>query len=137
MLLKRQGFPEDGEVVLCTVTRVNPNSVFVNINDYDKSGLIHISEIYPGRIRNIRDYVAEGKVIVCKILSINMERGHIDLSLRRVNDTLRRNKLAEIKQEQKAEKIIELIADKHKKDVRKTYEEIAKPIIAEYGLVHP
>ncbi|MBN2420674.1 S1 RNA-binding domain-containing protein [Candidatus Woesearchaeota archaeon] len=136
MLYKREGLPQEGEVVLCTVARINPNSIFANINDYDKQGMIHISEISPGRIRNIRDYVVEGKTIVCKVLAINRERGHIDLSLRRVNETLRRNKLNEVKQEQKAEKIIELISQAHKKEMKKVYEEIAKPILENYEMVY-
>lgn len=136
MLYRREGFPEESEVVLCTVTKITPNSVFVHIHDYDKSGMIHISEISPGRIRNIREFVVEGKVIVCKVLKINQERGYIDLSLRRVNDTLRRNKLDEVKQEQKAEKIIELVANKFKKDFKKVYGEIAKPIREEYDLIN-
>lgn len=136
MLYRRRGFPQEGELVLCTVARINPNSVFVTINDYDKQGMIHISEISPGRIRNIRDFVIEGKVIVCKVLGVNMERGHIDLSLRRVNETLRRNKLNEVKQELKAEKIIEFVAQKTKKEMKHVYEEIAKPILEKYDLVH-
>ncbi len=136
MLYKREGFPEDSEIVLCTVTKVNPNSVFVNVNEYDKPGMIHISEISPGRIRNIRDFVVENKVIVCKVLHVDKEKNHIDLSLRRVNETLRRNKLEEIKQEQKAEKIIELTAVKLKKDFKKVYDELSKPILEEYGMVH-
>ncbi len=136
MLYRREGFPEDGEVVLCTVTKINPNSVFVNINEYNRSGLIHISEISPGRIRNIRDFVLEGKVIVCKVLHIDQAKGHIDLSLRRVNETLRRNKLNEVKQELKAEKIIELVAQKHKIDFKKFYDEVATPILQEYVLLH-
>ena len=119
MLYKRQGFPEEGEIVLCTVSKINPNSIFANLNEFGKSGMIHISEISPGRIRNIRDYVTENKVIVCKVLRINRERGHIDLSLRRVNETVKRNKLAEIKQEQVAEKIIENLAKNAKKDFNK------------------
>ena len=136
MLYRRQGYPEEGEIVLCTVTKVNPNSVFANMNDYDKSGMIHISEISPGRIRNIRDFVAEGKVVVCKVLGVNRERGYIDLSLRRVNETLKRNKLNEIKQELKAEKIIEMIAQNHKKELKAVYEEIARPILETYDMVY-
>ncbi len=41
-----------------------------------------MSEIAPGRIRNIRDYVVPKKKIVCKIIRIS--GGRIDLSLRRV-----------------------------------------------------
>jgi translation initiation factor 2 subunit 1 len=136
MLYRRHGFPEEGEVVLCTVTKINPNSVFVNLNEYDKSGMIHISEISPGRIRNIRDYVLEGKVIVCKILGVNQEKGYIDLSLRRVNEALRRNKLEQIKLEQKAEKIIELAAQTLKKDTKEIYNLIAKPILENYLYVY-
>ncbi|MEK6886747.1 MAG: S1 RNA-binding domain-containing protein [Nanoarchaeota archaeon] len=136
MLYQREGFPDEGEIVLCTVTKINPNSIFVHVDDYDKGGMVHISEISPGRIRNIRDFVVENKIIVCKVLSVNKERGYIDLSLRRVNETLRRNKLEEIKQEQKAEKILELIAIKYKKDVKAFYHEISKPIIEEYGMVY-
>ena len=74
MLYKKQGFPEEDELVLCTVNNVQHNSVFVDLDEYNKRGLIHISEIAPGRIRNIRDYVVEGKKIVCKILRIDQEK---------------------------------------------------------------
>jgi len=44
----------------------------VNLEEYEsKSGMIHISEVSAGRIKNIREFVAEGKFIVCKVLSIN------------------------------------------------------------------
>ena len=92
MLFKKQGFPEEGELVLCTVTSVQFHSVFVDIDEYGKGGMIHISEVSPGRIRNIRDFVREGKVIVCKVLKIHPDRGHIDLSLRRVSQAQRINK---------------------------------------------
>ena len=112
MLLKRQGFPEEGEFVLATVTAVQHNSVFTTLDEYGKTGLIHISEISPGRIRNIRDFVVEGKKIVCLVLRVDQEKGHIDLSLRRVNENQKRNKINAIKQEQKAEKIVEYVSKK-------------------------
>ena len=98
MLHKREGFPEEDELVMCTVTKIFPHSVFVNLDEFDRNGLIHISEVSPGRIRNIRDFVKQDKKVICKVLRINKERGHIDLSLRRVNDAQRRNKSDEIKQ---------------------------------------
>ena len=115
MLLKKKGFPEEDILVLVTVTKVNPNSVFVTLDHYEKrTGLIHISEISPGRIRNIRDYVVEGKKIVCKILRVDREKGHIDISLRRVTEIQKRNFLNDIKQEQKAEKLLQFFAEKNK-----------------------
>lgn len=132
MLLKKEGFPEENELVLCTVTAIHFHSVFAKIDEYDKSGMIHISEISPGRIRNIRDYVKEGKVIVCKVLNINQEKGHIDLSLRRVNEGEKRRKINEVKQQQVAEKIIEFIAKKHKKEPINLYQEIWEKLSQDY-----
>jgi len=70
MLLKKEGFPEEDELVMCTITKVQFHSVFANLDDYGKNGMIHISEVSPGRIRNIRDFVKEGKKVVCKVLEL-------------------------------------------------------------------
>jgi translation initiation factor 2 subunit 1 len=136
MLYRREGFPEEDEFVLCTVTKVLNNAVFVNLDEYDKGGLVHISEIAPGRIRNIRDYVELSKKIVCKILRLDKERGHIDLSLRRVSDMERKKKLEEIKQEQKAEKVIEIVAQQLKKKPEEIYDSITSKVFERYPFVH-
>jgi len=136
MLLKKQGLPEEDEFLLCTVTKIYYQSVFVIMDEYDKSGMIPISEIAPGRIRNIRDFVKEGKKVVCKVLRIDEQKGHVDLSLRRVNEAQRREKLALIKQEQLAENMVELLAKKNKKDGKKFYEEITAKLFKEYDSLY-
>ena len=136
MYFHKDDFPEENELVLCTVTSVQYNSVFCNLDHYGKGGMIHISEVAPGRIRNIRDYVVESKKVVCKVLRINEERGHIDLSLRRVNDNQRRQFNMLIKQEQKAEKIIENLATELKQDPKKVYDAIAKAVMQSYEYLH-
>ena len=73
---------EEGDVVLCTVERIVGTIVFVRIKG-DGEGSITMSEIAPGRIRNLRDYVVPKKKIVCKVLRISPNR-NTDLSLRRV-----------------------------------------------------
>ena len=136
MLREKQGFPEEKELVRCTVTKIHAHGVFVKIEEYGRSGMIHISEISPGRIRNIRDYVKEDKVIICTVLRVNKERGYIDLSLRRVSESQRRHKVDEIKQEQKAEKIIEQLAKEIKQDNKKLYDEITKKVFEKYNTVY-
>ncbi|MBI2044705.1 hypothetical protein HYT23_01465 [Candidatus Pacearchaeota archaeon] len=73
---------EVGDLILCTVDRIVGTVVFVKI-DGDGEGSIIVSEIAPGRIRNLRDYVVPKKRIVCKVLRVSGDR--IDLSLRRVS----------------------------------------------------
>lgn len=136
MFFKNAGFPEVDELVLVTVTKVNPNSVFVTLDHYGgRTGLIHISEISPGRIRNIRDFVIEGKKVVCKVLKIDKELGHIDLSLRRVTEIQRREFLDSIKQEQKAEKLIAVFAEQNKLP-KETSAKITSDIKKEYERLH-
>ena len=72
---------KEDDIVMCTVKKIEGTTVFVEIEN-NGEGSIVMSEIAAGRIRNIRDYVSQGKKIVCKILKAS--RGHIELSLRRV-----------------------------------------------------
>jgi translation initiation factor 2 subunit 1 len=134
MLLKKTGFPQDEELVLCTVTGVNPHSVFCTLDEYGgRTGMIHISEVAPGRIRNIREFVQEGKKVVCKVLQVNKEKGHIDLSLRRVNEGQKRTKLNQIKQEQLAEKIIEYAAKQLGESPLTLYNKLAEKLVPQFG----
>jgi translation initiation factor 2 alpha subunit (eIF-2alpha) len=114
---------EVGDIVLCTVDRIVGTTVFVKIEG-DGEGSIVMSEIAPGRIRNLRDYVVPKKKIVCKILRISGDR--IELSLRRVTLKEQKEIREQYKQErsyknilrsilgEKAKKIIEDIAKKEK-----------------------
>lgn len=125
--MKKVGYPEEDYLVLCTVTNIQFHSVFVSLDEFkDRSGMIHISEVAPGRIRNIRDFVKEGKKVVCKVLQVNKEKGHIDLSLRRVNEAQKRQKLNEIKQEQLAEKIVEQVAKQKMVEAQKVIDVLLK-----------
>ncbi len=132
MLYKREGMPEEDELVLCTITSVQHHSVFAMLDEYGKTGMIHISEVSPGRIRNIRDYVQEGKKTICKVLRVDPVRGHIDLSLRRVTEMQRRKKMDDIKKEQKAEKIVEIAAKKLGKDIKLIYDELGSKVFENY-----
>jgi translation initiation factor 2 subunit 1 len=133
MQIKKTGFPTEGEIVICIVKRIQKTTVFVELEEYqNKEGIIHISEISPGRIRTIRDYVREGKRIVCKVLRKNEKYGNLDLSLRRVTTGQKLQKLKESKLNEKCIKIIESAAKQLKLDFNKTYEDINKSILQTY-----
>lgn len=109
--MERSGWPEEGELVVCSVKKVTDFGAFVELDEYDnKEGLIHISEVASGWIKYIRDYVREGQKIVCKVLHVDASKHHIDLSLKDVNEHQRREKIQQWKNEQKAEKWIQYVA---------------------------
>src|SRR3989344_4248236 len=137
MLFRYKDKPQEGDYVLCTVDAIVNHSVFVRLDEYGFiKGMIHISEIAPGRIRNIREFVTEGKKLICLILRVKRDRDQYDLSLRRVQLNKKRKKLEEIKQEQKAEKILEITTKQLGLDLKRTYEELTRQVFEKYKMLH-
>ena len=97
---------EEGSLVLCTVEKIKKAIVFVRIEG-DGVGTIITSEVSPGRIRNLRDYVVPGKKIVCKVLKV--ENGNIHLSLRRVTAKERKEVLDRYEKERSSLNILKSV----------------------------
>jgi translation initiation factor 2 subunit 1 len=89
-------------------------SVFVKL-DSETEGVMVFSEVAPGRIRNIRDYVNPGQKIVVKVLRIDQEKKHIDLSLRRVNQKEKKEVLENEKKETELLTLVKIITKSEEK----------------------
>lgn len=70
-----------GSIIKCQVTGIEKYGIFVKVDD-KFSGLIHISEISPGFVRNIEDYVLVGNMIYAKVLEVDEENLKIKLSIK-------------------------------------------------------
>lgn len=105
--MQERGWPEQGELVVCSVQNVKDFVAFVTLDEYNnREGLIPISEIARGWIKYIRDHIREGQKVVCKVLNVDPQKGHIDLSLKDVNEHQRREKIRVWKNESKSAKWI-------------------------------
>jgi translation initiation factor 2 subunit 1 len=119
----RKAWPDIGDLVVCTVVNVVDFGAFVQLDEYaKKEGLIHISEVASGWVKYIRDHVREGQKIVCKVLNVDPNRSHIDLSFKDVNEHQRRAKIQEWKSEQKSEKWLKFVADATGQDQATLYD---------------
>ena len=114
---------EEGDLVLCTVDRIEKTIIFVKVHGFGKDleGGIITSEIAPGRIRNIRNYVVPNKKIACKVLRISGDR--IDLSLRRVSKKEQKEVMDQHNQEKSYISILKSILGEKVKDIVKKIEE--------------
>lgn len=74
-----------GDVVTGIVTGIQPYGAFVSLSD-DTQGLIHISEITYGYVRDIHDFVQVGQAVKVKVLEVDDKEGKISLSLRALQD---------------------------------------------------
>lgn len=136
LIIRRSGYPSVGEIVVGTVTRVLDFGAFVSLDEYEnKEGMVHISEIASGWIKDIREHVKKGQKVVCKVLNVNPKRGHIDLSIKDVNERQRREKLQQWKNEMAAFKWLELANER----VKLSNEELVKlgrKLLKEYDSIY-
>ena len=72
-----------GRIIRGTVTGIEAYGVFVSCDDY-YTGLIHISEISHGFVKNITDFVHVGDLIFVEILDVDEELGHLKLSIKNI-----------------------------------------------------
>jgi translation initiation factor 2 subunit 1 len=108
-------YPEVGDLVVASVTRVVDYGAYVKLDEYDDvEGLIHISEIASTYVKNIRVHVREGQKLVLKVLRVSTQRAQVDLSLRRVTGREKSEKMLEWKKAKKAESIIKGAAERLK-----------------------
>ena len=116
-----QEIPEQGEIILATVTKVMDHGAYVTLDEYDDiQGFLHISEIAPGWIRSVNRFVKDGekKVLLVKKVKSN----DIDLSLKQVSKDQKKQKLKEVKKYEKGKTLLENLQEK----VNLTDEEVEK-----------
>jgi translation initiation factor 2 subunit 1 len=104
-------WPEPGDLVIATIESVMDYGAYANLDEYNKRGFLHISEISRARIRNLHDFIRERQKIVLKVLRVELDKGHIDLSLRRVTKRERIEKIKVWKKDRKGEVLLRTVAE--------------------------
>jgi translation initiation factor 2 subunit 1 len=127
-------WPEYGELVIATIEKVKEYGAYANLEEYNKQGLLHISEVSSGRVRRIRDYVKEKQKMVLKVIRINAEKGQISLSLRRVTKRERIEKNKSWKRNRKGEALLNEVAEKVGLPVSEVYQKAGLILEQKYGL---
>lgn len=110
-----QEMPEQGEIVLATVSKVMDHGAYVTLDEYDDvQGFLHISEIAPGWIRSVNKFVKYGEKKVLLVKKVNPDRGDIDLSLKQVSNDQKKQKLKEVKKIEKGKTLLQNLKEKSK-----------------------
>ena len=132
-----RGFPENGDLVVCTVKNVKNFGAFVTLDEYDdKEGFVHVRDVATGWVKYIRDFVREGQKIVCKVLGVDSSKGHIDLSLKSVNEHQKREKIQQWKNEKKAEKLVEIVAERMSISIDEAYDLFGNELLEVYETLY-
>jgi translation initiation factor 2 subunit 1 len=122
-----QVLPEIGELVVGTVVRIVPYGAYVTLDEYNNvEGLLHISEVSSGWVRNIGEHIREGQKTVVKVLRTDPQKMHVDLSLRRVSEREKKDKLLEWKQESRGRRLLDMAAEKIKISPDEAYQKSSR-----------
>ena len=73
-----------GEIVECKITGIQPYGAFVTIAN-EITGLIHISEISDGYVKDVNRYVKVNEIVTVKVIDFDSTTNHARLSLKAVN----------------------------------------------------
>src|SRR3989344_2340092 len=127
--------PEEDELVLIQIKKILPYGAFCILPEYNNAeAFLHISEVAPRWIKNIHEFISEGQRHVAKVYRIDKEKNQIDLSLKRVSEEEKKNKLLVSKQEKRAEKLLELALAQSKGKVKP--EDVRKKLEEHFGTVY-
>ena len=72
---------EPGEKLTGTVTGIQPYGAFVAL-DEETQGLVHISEITYGFVKDINEFLKVGQEVKVEVLEVDEAAGKISLSIR-------------------------------------------------------
>lgn len=76
---------EAGEKLTGKVTGIQPYGAFVSL-DENTQGLVHISEITYGFVKDINEFLTIGEEVEVKVLEVNEEAEKISLSIRALQE---------------------------------------------------
>lgn len=106
-----------GDVVKGKVTGIQPYGAFVSL-DENTQGLVHISEITYGYVKEVGEFLTTGQEVEVKILDIDDEAGKISLSIRELQE-----KPSVPKKEDKPRKTLQARVDEHDEEGFNTLKE--------------
>ncbi len=92
---------KEGQLIQGTITNLTDFGAFARIENTDLEGLIHISELSMERVGHPSEVVSVGETLALRVISLDMERHRIGLSLEKVDS----DEFAEIDLEQIQEEL--------------------------------
>ncbi|WP_068672761.1 S1 domain-containing post-transcriptional regulator GSP13 [Oceanobacillus sp. Castelsardo] len=107
---------EAGQVLEGKVTGIQPYGAFVALDD-ETQGLVHISEITHGFVKDINDHLSVGDEVKVKVLNVNEENNKVSLSIRATEEAPKREatktqKVQKPKQQEEATSGFNTLKDK-------------------------
>ncbi|MFH1785779.1 MAG: S1 RNA-binding domain-containing protein [Candidatus Micrarchaeota archaeon] len=101
--------PEEDELVLATIKKIQPYGAFCTLTEYNNiDAFLHVSEVAPRWIKNIHEFISEGQRYVVKVHHVDKEKNQVDISIKRVSEEEKKQKLELVQNEKRGSKLLEI-----------------------------
>lgn len=101
---------ENGKIVTGCVTGIEKYGIFVGLDEF-YSGLIHISEISNGFVKNINDCVNIGETIRVRVIDSDDKNYQVKLSIKDIDYRMNRRKRQKIRETKEGFQILKAELD--------------------------
>ena len=91
---------KERDVIKVKITGIQKYGAFASVDNIDYNGLIHISEISYGYVKNIHDFMNVGDSIYAEVLNVDDNNKQIKLSIKDIDykkDGVKLKRMAETK----------------------------------------
>ncbi len=122
--------PELNDYVVVKITQVMQYGAYAELEEYPGwRGFIHISEVAPHWVKNIRSHVKEGQTRVAKVIRVYPDKRSVDLSLKRVSGAIAKRKMEALRRAKRGKYLLEIAS----KIVGESPEKIVPVLEEEFG----
>lgn len=84
---------EVGQIIEGKVTGIQPYGAFVALNN-EIQGLVHISEVTHGYVKDINEHLAVGDAVKVKVLNVDEKSNKVSLSIRATEEAPKKQEQA-------------------------------------------
>jgi translation initiation factor 2 subunit 1 len=100
--------PDENELVIAVIKKIMPYGAFIVLPEYNNlEAFLHVSEVASRWIKNIHEFISEGQRHVMKVYRVDRTKGQVDVSLKRVSEEEKKQKLEFIRTEKRGEMLLE------------------------------
>ena len=129
--------PDVNDLVLGKVVKITKHGIYAELIEYKGlTAYCHVREIAAAWIRNIRNFVRLDQQIVAKVLLVNRKTRQIDISIKRVSESQKKDKIQQYKNQKSAIAIVNLIAKKLNVSPGEVLSTIEAPLKDEFGTMY-
>ena len=111
-------YPEEGEYVVVTVSEIEKNGAYLNLNGYSDEirAFVFVGEVSSGWVARVRDHIREGQRTVARVTKVRKDKRSVDVSIKSVSDERRRDTLQDWKNEQRAAQLLKIVGERNNWD---------------------